>query len=263
MPSFLFCTSYITDRSPFARWTRWLDFYDARRERLGVDRLVLIDDGTPSERLPGELTIVSADRPLPPALPDGPVMFRFAENLGRTSLRGFPGWWRSFTFAAAVAERYGYERILHCESDAFVLSDRMLADLGERRRGWTAFWCPLFRMPETAIQVLAGDGARRLARLHRYGERLWLQSDPLVRLGVQRMRMARAGYGPRELLGLAGALLMPRLAESVLPFDEVCRRFVGDRYSERGTPPPADADYVCQTPLDAVLPGVGAVSLDA
>ena len=226
MRSFVFCTSFMAghsiDRSA-ARWERWIDYYQERKGALGAERLFLVDDGTPLGAIPPALSIVSADEPLPERLPEGPTMFRFARRLGRSSITLFPGWWRSFTFASQVARRYSFSKIIHCESDAYVISHRLAEYIRTLGHGWTAFWCPRHAFPEAALQVICGGAIADLEHLHGTARESWYRA------------------GPADF------------AELCLPFTNVNRGFRGDRYGEYGDEYPDNADYVCQTRMSMTV----------
>ncbi len=247
----LFCTSYIpsvADPSGFgglARWRKWIDYYTDRKLQFGADRFALIDDGSPLENLSLPVTIVSADRPLPEELPSGVLLFRFEAHLGRHSMYRFPGWWRSFTFASELQRAYRFRKLIHVESDAYVISPRLAAHLKALDQGWTAFLQAQYRsrlarwrypraasltpwenlkqkisyslkpapIAESAIQVICADYFKQLAELWSAGPEFW----------------------GREMM-----------AEAVLPFSSVDSRFIGNRYGESSDAYPAGVDFVTQ-----------------
>lgn len=225
--SFLFCTSYIhpedADHSA-ERWRKWLRYYSGCYRRMGAERVFIIDDGTPRDDLALPAAVLPADGELPPTLPDGPVVWRFAEHLGRQSLCVFPGWWRSFSFASRLALKYAYDKVIHIESDAYVLSDRLMAYLRETTDGWTALWCPRYDRPESCIQIICRDSLRKLWAYHRAGPALWFKER-----------------------GTRG------FAEYMLPFTHVEKRFQGDRYGESRRDYPQTADFVCQARLEMMF----------
>ena len=196
-----------------ARWEKWLRYYSERKSLFGAERVFLIDDGSVPEHVPSGVAVISADLPLPDTLPAGPVMFRFDKRYGRSSVLEFPGWWRSFAFSSQIADKYGYSKMIHCESDAYVIGRRMAAYMKNLTTGWTAFWCPMYEFPETNVQVICGEAIGEVRTLYEDGEALW------------------------RCLGHA---------EAVLPFTHVEKSFVGDRYGEKSDDYPADADFVCQ-----------------
>jgi hypothetical protein len=51
----------------------------------------------------------------------------------------------------------GFARIVHIESDAFLLSRRIVDRFNALDDGWTAFWFPAYGVPEPALQVIADD----------------------------------------------------------------------------------------------------------
>lgn len=236
MRSFIFCTCYtprisegiklgrrntwlerIEHYRATVRWRTWLKYYSERQELFGAERIFLIDDGTPIEDIKLDVIIINADE-LPDTLPPGKVLFRFTEHLGRRSLREFPGWWRSFTFASRIQEKYSFDKIIHIESDAFVLSPRMAEYIKRLATGWTAFFCPSYKLPETAIQIICKDSLQELRKFWEYGNEFWQRS---------------------------------LLAERTLPFTEIKKDFIGDRYGERYEEYRRRAraeqiDYVCQ-----------------
>lgn len=110
----------------------------------------------------------------------------------------YPGWWRSFFHSLVLAKQVGAKKIIHIESDAYVISERMLDYINALESGWTTFWCASYQMPETAIQVICED-----------------QFDAMENF---------AAKGFSEFNG--------HLAERILPFTCINRDFIGDRYGE-------------------------------
>lgn len=216
MRTFIFCTSFITNESPHLsaeRWKRWIAYYDVRKEVLGAEHIILIDDASSAECIPLSVEVIDIAGGIPKSLPSRPAMFRFPDHYGRLGVTIFPGWWRSFTFSVVIAQRYAFSKIIHCESDAFVLSHRMMKHMQQIDKGWIAFWCPRYHFPETGLQVICHDAFEDLARFYTLGERVWFR---------------------------------PVFPERVLPFSRVERDYVGDRYGEFRDDCPLEADYVCQ-----------------
>lgn len=199
-----------------ARYRRWLDAVLAAD--IDATQVVLVDDGSPV--LPGwpDTPIYSGDT-LADAAPliglAGPVLFHFTEHLGRPDTLNFPGWHRSFAFAVAYAEKAEFDRVIHLESDAFLVSPRMRAYVRARAHGWTAMWCEKYQFPEIAVQVIGTDKLPALASF------------------------AQAPY-----TGLIGKL--PEFA--LRPHTEVEHEMVGDRYGETDDDVPRTADFACQVP---------------
>ena len=217
MKTLVFCTVAAVGDDPLdAYWRiragRWVDAIQS--SRLRADQVLLVDDG--SEVLP-QWSDTEIRRRLNAEQSAAPVvMYHFDNRLGRQS-DWFPGWYRSFSFAALYAFRYGFEKVVHIESDAFLISDPVQDYVNGLTAGWTSLWCPRHNIPESSIQIIAGDQMRAF---------LAMQAQPY------------------EDLRNRGVI------ENILPFTHVEKRFKGDRYAESNPSAPLvprDADYVAQT----------------
>ncbi|MBV9735713.1 MAG: hypothetical protein JO209_07360 [Acidisphaera sp.] len=128
------------------------------------------------------------------------VIYHFSENLGRRSGFDYPGWYRSFALAANYAERHKFAKIIHIESDAFLISERAINYCNQRQDGWTALWCPHHAIPESGIQIIAGKELEAF------------------------FRFCRSDYTRDGLNGVP--------IELILPFTNVEKNIVGDRFAE-------------------------------
>jgi hypothetical protein len=205
MNSFLFCTSYINKediRFDPLRYRKWIDFYSTLKESMGVDYIFIIDDGSPDPALEQSypVTILSVNDDLPAELSNKINIITFEEHLGRQSMEEHTGWWRSFTYSIKLAEKYGFEKIIHIESDFYIVSERLVNFIHSLNMGWTSMYSSYFKFPETAIQVICKDCFNRLEKI--------------------RQTVATSGYRINQL------------AEFILPFTNVCKDFNGDRIGE-------------------------------
>lgn len=196
MKTLLFCTSYVRDQTEWrTRYQRWIDFY--QRHDMGAEQLLLIDDASPNLSSMTPLPCLDAEHELDQARFRVQVV-RFQHRLGKSTNTVYPGWWRSFTHSVTAARALGANKLIHVESDALVLSERLREHIASLRHGWHVLWCPKHAMPETAIQVICEDQFEALAA---FGNGRW------------------EAYGGQ-------------LAEHLLPFTQVSKDFKGDRYSE-------------------------------
>jgi len=205
----LFCTALVEDaRSWQRRYRSWIDHHVPL---LKPELIFIIDDA--GTYVPGDADVeVVASAPELPL--EGRIyLFRFAERLGRRSMFDFPGWWRSFDTAVDLAIKYRADRLLHVESDARIISQRMADKMRRVPRGWAAMWCPSYRAPEPSIQIIHRDSLANAADFR-----------------ARRAALDLEGRGP----------------ELALPFTHVERRLIGDRYREFNQPVPPNADYACQ-----------------
>ncbi len=221
MKTLLFATCYLHRQPDAARYEKWIDFYRARAGQLGVDALVLIDDGSHPDLFPRVAPVLHAER-LPEKL-DAPVSFvTFDSQLGRPTVDEHVGWMRSFTFSHVLVQRYGFTKVIHVESDFFLLTDPVLQFIRDTRRGWSSFWSKLYAWPESAIQIICEDRLEDLQYLY------------------DKVRSCQ--YNPAEI------------AEILIPISKVVHSFRGDRVEAplqlRGAATPAPpADYAGQVPI--------------
>lgn len=217
MKTLIFCTSYAPNPQTWqVRQRRWVDAI--LQSGIVHDQILIVDDG--SAFLPAwpGLSVVSSDdcaTPEAAPVPGGVMIYHFTARLGRPSLYDFPGWHRSFAFAVLYGQAHGFGRIIHIESDAFLITERVRAYLGELDEGWVALFCPKYNFPDIAIQAAAGDEVGRMAA--------W----------------AREPYA--KMVGKSHELLMP--------YTKVERGFVGDRYGEHLLEIPRNADYAAQVQI--------------
>ncbi|OEZ66539.1 hypothetical protein JAB5_56100 [Janthinobacterium sp. HH103] len=157
----------------------------------------MIDDGSPFLPASDIIKTVSHSAPLA-SNDDKNLIIRFDNNLGRQSGADYPGWWRSFLHSVKVANELGVDKIIHIESDAYIMTPRLVNFINEIESGWNVLWSPRYRMPETAIQVICRD---QFAIFEKFKDN-------------------HPDYS------------FPDIAEKLLPFTTVHKQFKGDRYSD-------------------------------
>lgn len=212
----VFCTAFAwTPLHWTLRYRRWVQ--GIRASSIAYDQLLVVDDG--SDSLPdwSDAEIrrdeTAAQRGL-----DGPsnaelLVHSFRDRLGRASTFDFPGWYRSFAFAGRYARAHGFEKVVHIESDLYLIGQRPQRFVNEATEGWTIAWCPLHLVPESGFQVMAGSAVQRFAEIE--------QSHP-----------------HESLVG--------RAYELQLPYDRVDKSFAGNRYGEFQSFVPGNAEYAAQ-----------------
>jgi hypothetical protein len=214
MRTLVFCTSYAEHGDVWnlrqAWWLRSL-----QGSNLHFDQLLIVDDASCSLPTWPHLKVISeAEAPTPAdARSTAPiVLYTHRERLGRRSIFDFPGWHRSFAFGALYAAAHGFNKVIHLESDAHLISPRIQHHFNEFDDGWAAAWSAKYTFPEIAIQVAARSGVAEMATF------------------------ARRPY--RELVG--------RLHETALPYTHIESTFIGDRFGEAGETIPPNVDFVSQ-----------------
>jgi phage anti-repressor protein len=223
MKTFIFCTSYFdTEELYQKRYQKWINYYNDHtftdnKEIFIIDDASNLDymiddrvdvmqmDQIGNHRELGKLTMYTADE-------------RKASP-GKSPANS-EGWWRSFNASLEIARAYDYEKIVHIESDAYLVSQRVLSHIDELKTGWTAFWAPKYYFPESSLQVICKDQFENFEEFIRCGSRELSQSG---------------------------------LAEKITPFTHIEKRFVGDRYGETEKRQLKEVDYFCQTELDTII----------
>ena len=209
MATLAFCTAYASHSQVWeSRYRRWVEAMQSNS--LNFDLLMLIDDGSASlPDWPEADVLVSLDeRPR-----HRTAIYHFHRRLGRPALFAYPGWFRSFCLAARYAEKHGFEKVVHIESDAFLISSRAVQWANSVTDGWEAPWSEHHRFPETAIQVMAGSGLRAY------------------------FEFCQIPYS--RIVGLE--------AEVCVPFTAINRDLRGDRLRPPNADIPRDYDWVAQT----------------
>lgn len=207
----VFCTSFATTKEQWdERYRRWLRAIQA--SQLIYDSILIVDDGSPVLPVWPDVEIQTDGVGNTPSAEL--LIYHFREHLGRRAVFDFPGWYRSFTFAGRYAYANGFDKVIHIESDSFLIGSRIQRHFNNLTSGWTALWCGLYQgYPESAIQVIAGDAVRRFAEIERT-------------------------HPHEQLVG--------REFELQLPFDVIEKRFNGNRYGEYLQFVPGNAEYAVQ-----------------
>lgn len=148
----VFCTScFSIDRQ---RYMDWIGYYRKFFANEGVDFLIVNDGPVPNE------FIIDADH-----------IISFGEMLGRTTIPIFQGWKRSFHSAISWAKHNNYNRIIHIESDCFILESAK-GELIEfiNSKGYFTGFSRGYNFPETALQII-NDQAISDYFIERYSNR--------------------------------------------------------------------------------------------
>jgi len=127
-------------------------FFSHKPTVSGLARQI-VDDGSPI--LPDWSDIAVTDRLDSHELSGDATLYHFDVRLGRQALSVYPGWYRSFCFAAKFAEQFQFDKIIHIESDVFIISPKMQNYVNSVSDAWVAPVIESHRFPESAIQIIA------------------------------------------------------------------------------------------------------------
>lgn len=233
----LFATSYCGHPCQLSRYRSWLDYYLPRLDKLGADKIFLIDDGSKPEYLSKLgipiINLSEIKKKDYPQLTEKAYIFRFPDNLGRPTKTIIPGWWRSFSFMSILAYNYSIDKLIHIESDTFILTDILFDYIREQNKLWTALYSYHYRWAETAIQIIP-----------KYSEINWYYpgtKEPKNNFKEMFNYFIKGNeFWYKDCLGN-----VEYIPEYCLPFDEVSKDFFGDRYGEDWCKEiPDDIDYL-------------------
>lgn len=225
----IFCTSFAATTEEWNyRYKKWLDFLSICS--LKRDQILLIDDGSPV--LPTWKNLAIYKEPdLPRLNSDEIALFHFNDRLGRKSLLNYPGWYRSFIFSGVWAQNFGFNKIIHIESDSFIFSKELIAYINNLNTGWTSLFCQSQNLPETCVQIICEDQLKKFKKFSRHDYDI--------------------NFAEKQI-------------ELFIPFTNVERKFVGDRYGELigfdGIP--TNADYAANIPSHWIEINDGAVQAE-
>ena len=147
-------------------------------------------------------------------------LFRFSERWGGNHTANHAGWYRSFLFSLDMADVLGYDKIIHIESDLYLLTPKICEHIDNLNNGWASFRCPAYKFPESSLQVINKDS---------FGK----------------FRNFKSELEARGLDNLAG-----QCVEWLLPLSKVEEGFIGDRYGERGAKQTKEMDFYAQARLN-------------
>lgn len=216
MRTLVYCTAYADTQAVWqSRYRAWIEAQS--RPAIHWDQLLIVDDGSPVLPEWNDVSLVrEIEAPTPEEVRSDArvVLYHHEFRLGRAALFDFPGWHRSFAFGARYAQAHGFDKIVHLESDAFLVSRRMRRLVDAHRAGWVIPWSERYKFPEIAIQLVGPDQVDAFAAF------------------------AARPYG----------WMRHRVHEPLFTPTHIERGLVGERYGESADPIPRDADYATQVP---------------
>lgn len=163
----VFATCYVGNLFHIERYERWLRYH---RKLFPKAKIVLVDDGSDLKLLTRlHLPIYETECF---RIDYDELIIHFEERLGRPFLGLIPGWYRSFSFMAEFAVRFNVDRLIHIESDSFVLSRRLKKRLLTSEK-WASPYSREMMGGETAIQVIPRRSIPELWEFWKAGKKFW------------------------------------------------------------------------------------------
>lgn len=191
------------------RLRKFLSYYS--HLDLGFDDLIIFDNCSGVRSLAalffdGTFTNQGKDRSVSIWKNDVATLFRFEERLRRLDVAdGYIYCWRAVYALRSLFA--GYDKIIFIDSDAYVLSRRLINFIKTCNHGFQSFWCPRHSFPESSLFILNRDA---YPVFEKYCDELSYED--------------RARRSTRM--------------ETSLPFTRVSHDFNIDRFGEDNPPPP-------------------------
>jgi hypothetical protein len=215
----LFCTSYFeTEEIYYLRYKKWISYYLSLDFSKDKDVFMLDDNSDLNVAdnlynfIEGEITEKTKIERM--------NFFHFDQRWGGARTANHAGWYRSFLFSLDIADVLGYEKIIHIESDLYLLTPKICEHIDNINSGWVSFKCPTYGFPESSLQIINKDNFGKFRNFKNE-----LQAKGLDNLGSQQV-------------------------EWLLPLSKIEDEFTGDRYGEKAVKQSKDMDYYAQSRLN-------------
>lgn len=204
MKTLLFAPCFLDEGDRLERNLKWLDYVKDLKD-LKYDHILLVDNCSSQEKLNKiiekhpNISIVSCPT-----------------NLPRLQPHGYGYWYRAFRVALEFCLVHGFERIVHIDTDVYILNKRLTDYLNNLETGWTGMYCKMHNFPETTVQVICKDNFESALTYFTEGFLKFYPYD---------------------------------MAETTIPWTHVEKGFKGDRYGERELPQTPDMEWYGQCPV--------------
>lgn len=208
MKTLLFCPLFIDNQERLERNIKWFDYYYNLKE-LKWDELYMVDNAS-----------------------DKKLLQEFVDHVNKTDVKGtinvcktrlerrethaYGYWYNAFGKAARYAKEHKFDRIIHIDSDVFVLKPELVEHINNFKEGWQAFWCSMYNYPESTFQLIGKDQFNNMYE-----------------------------FMTRDFL----AFYPDDIAETRIPWTHVEKSFKGDRYGEKELQQDNTMSWYGQTPV--------------
>lgn len=190
----------------------YLKYYLSIKDRLGVSAIYMIDNGSAPDKIHSLGEAIGWDLD---------VRLVLKQRLERThNPNGYIYCWRALYWIKNLIN-LGYKKIITIDSDAYILTDKLMNHMKRASSGWEAFWCRRHNFPTAEFHILCED------------------AFPIFQ------KFSSCPYEDHD----------GKLMETVLPFTHINHNFYCDRSGETRDPVMPGQDLYGQMPLD-MLPEI-------
>lgn len=215
MKTCIYAPCWLDEGERLQRNIKFLQYYKKLMPLLGADSIHLFDNASSIENI-NELVKQSGM-----TLNEDLKITRFAIHMPRTGMLEYPYCWRVLRQSGIDLPEAGYEKLIHIDTDLFILKQSVIDYINACNTGWVAFWDEVNRFPEAAFTVLNKD------------------AFPLYKQA-----------GNIESVYNKNNVLM----EKALPYTHIEKGFHGGRFAERGLPIDSTMDFIGQCVVSVKIP---------
>jgi len=220
MKTTMFAPCYLGE-DRLERNIKWLNYYEPLLSKLNVNNLYLIDNGSRLEDLEllgGHVVTPEWTTIIPPTSRPYLTVVHFPDHIPRSAWDNYEYWWRAMDWGFnKIRDKFNYDKVIHIDTDVYILKQKVIDLINGLDTGWNAFWSKIYAFPETTFQVLCKDSFNLTEE--------YLNLEP-------------------EYSKYNG-----KVAEDIIPFTNVIKDLIGDRYGEQGLNQGPAMDYYAQAEI--------------
>lgn len=156
----LFSLCWLGEPGRLERNLKWLEYHRKLKDKLGYDKIVLLDNASDLEELKKlGVTVYDeyGDLLYAPGEPTDTVVYRFYTHIPRTGVWQYPYCWRGLVYLKRVVRDLNVNKIIGLDTDFYVLTSKLASFMKTQSTGWTSFFCHKYGFPEAAMWVLCED----------------------------------------------------------------------------------------------------------
>ncbi len=189
MKTLLFAPCYLDGDDRLVRNLKWLSYYRDLKGTLKYDDIYMVDNASSPENL---------KKLEPHWVPDLHIHKRHI-HFARWQEHAYAYWYVAFRNALEFAIENNYDKIIHVDTDVYLLTPKICDYVNNSNTGWISFWSEIHKYPDSTFQIINKDQFQNALQFYK--------EDFLE-------------FYPYDL------------AETRIPFTKVERQFVGDRYGD-------------------------------
>lgn len=215
MKTLLFAPLFLDGEERYIRNIQWIDYIMSIKPHLKFDEIYYVDNASNPDLLECFEKHINQYQ-----LKNFIYIEKCKTRLLRNSDHGYGYWYSAFGKAVTHASLTGFSRIVHIDTDVYLLDKDICTRVNNLITGWTCFWSEMHQYPESTFQVIGKD---QYKEVYEFMTRDFLKFYP------------------------------NGLAELEIPWTNVIKEFKGDRYGEKNLEQTPDMDYYAQKPNDIKL----------